>query len=53
MELIATGKWSKADKRWKMVVALRRAGDAASGSTVTKSERNKRSRQRPQKRSDT
>ncbi len=24
MQIIATGKWSKAEKRWKMVVALRR-----------------------------
>jgi hypothetical protein len=24
MQVMATGKWSKADKRWKMLVALRR-----------------------------
>lgn len=30
MQLIATGKWSKALKRWQMVVAIRRPGkDAA------------------------
>ncbi|MFQ5665543.1 MAG: hypothetical protein ACE5I7_03845 [Candidatus Binatia bacterium] len=32
MQLIATGKWSKADKRWKMVVALRRPAPDASRS---------------------
>jgi hypothetical protein len=33
MQLFATGKWSKVDKRWHMIVALRRPasnpGDAA------------------------
>ncbi len=24
MQILATGKWSKAEKRWKMLVALRR-----------------------------
>lgn len=24
MQLLATGKWSKAEKRWKMLVALHR-----------------------------
>ncbi len=26
MQVIAVGKWSKEDKRWKMLVALRRPG---------------------------
>jgi len=33
MQLVATGKWSKTEKRWKMLVALRRPSegtDAAS-----------------------
>lgn len=24
MQILATGKWSKAEKRWKMLVSLRR-----------------------------
>jgi hypothetical protein len=35
MKFFAMGKWSKADKRWNMVVALRRpAGDASSSSAA-------------------
>jgi hypothetical protein len=34
MQLIATGKWSKDEKRWKMVVALRPAGRPASGTSA-------------------
>lgn len=30
-QLIATGKWSKDEKRWRMVVALRAAGRKANG----------------------
>ena len=29
MQVIATGKWSKALKRWQMVVAIRRPGKEA------------------------
>ncbi len=29
MQVIATGKWSKALKRWQMVVAIRRPGKDA------------------------
>lgn len=32
MHLIATGKWSKEEKRWKMVVALRPPGRRPEGS---------------------
>jgi hypothetical protein len=38
MQLIATGKWSKAEKRWKMVVALRRPPGSAPASTVKQHE---------------
>ena len=33
MQIIATGKWSKADKEWKMVLALRqgKSGRPTSG----------------------
>lgn len=31
MQLIATGKWSKDEKRWRMVVALRPAGRKTNG----------------------
>ncbi len=34
MQVIATGKWSKAEKRWKMVVALRRPASSVPASTV-------------------
>ncbi|HVM97074.1 MAG TPA: hypothetical protein VMT89_11830 [Candidatus Acidoferrales bacterium] len=30
MQLIASGKWLKQEKRWNMVVALRQKADAAS-----------------------
>jgi len=29
MQVLATGKWSKEQKRWSMVVAIRRPGKAA------------------------
>ena len=43
MKVFATGKWSKEDKRWSMVVAIRRPGrevsadrrKASEGSTKT------------------
>jgi len=53
MELIAIGKWSKADKRWRTVMALRRPSGIPSSSAKTRSERGKPARQRPQPRSDT
>jgi hypothetical protein len=31
MQLIATGKWSKDEKRWRMIVALRPAARNANG----------------------
>ncbi len=34
MQVIATGKWSKAEKRWKMVVALRRWASGVSASAA-------------------
>ncbi len=36
MKLFATGKWSKEQKRWSMVVAIRKPGrDAAATRRVT------------------
>jgi hypothetical protein len=37
MQILATGRWSKAEKRWKMLVALRRP--VASPATVTPEQR--------------
>ena len=34
MQFFAKGKWSKADKRWNMVVALRRPVGDTSGSSA-------------------
>jgi hypothetical protein len=34
MQLIATGKWSKDEKRWRMVVALRPAGRKPNGQRI-------------------
>jgi hypothetical protein len=45
MQVIATGKWSKADKGWLMVVALRRS-TTASGSPPASPNR-KGARQNP------
>jgi hypothetical protein len=46
MQVIAIGKWSKADKRWQMVVALRRPrGGAANG--TAQSRRRTSPRQQP------
>lgn len=39
MQLMATGRWSKADKRWKMLVALRRPAGAVPASTSEPRER--------------
>jgi hypothetical protein len=50
MQLIAMGKWSKADKRWNMVVALRRPISGASDSQAVI--RRPKSTQRPHKKSD-
>lgn len=36
--LMATGKWSKADKRWNMVVALRRPSASTSVSPPKRAE---------------
>lgn len=33
MQLMATGKWSKVEKRWKMLVALRRPAGGPPAST--------------------
>jgi hypothetical protein len=38
MKVIATGKWSKTDKRWKMVVALRRRHASDAGATHAQTE---------------
>jgi hypothetical protein len=38
MQVIATGKWSKAEKRWKMVVALRRPPGSAPASALKQHE---------------
>ncbi len=46
MQLFAMGKWSKADKRWNMVVAMRRPADGASGSPAAHPERQKSSGQK-------
>lgn len=35
-QVIATGKWSKALKRWQMVVAIRRPGKDAPASKPTR-----------------
>lgn len=34
MKVIATGKWSKDEKRWRMVVALRPAGRAMNSAST-------------------
>ncbi len=52
MELIATGKWSKADKRWNMVVALRRAVRGLAHPPAKPSERPASSRVRPRQSPD-
>lgn len=37
MQILATGKWSKAEKRWKMLVTLRRpATSPAAAATETR-----------------
>lgn len=46
MKLIAIGKWSKADKRWNMVVALRKPGGSPAA-PATQSGRRTSSRQKP------
>ncbi len=47
MQVIATGKWSKAEKRWRMVVALRRPVGEAAASPGTKPAPLKGLRRRP------
>ena len=38
MQVVAIGKWSKAEKRWKMVVALRRPPGSAPASALKQHE---------------
>jgi hypothetical protein len=38
MQVVATGKWSKAEKRWKMVVALRRPPGSTPASAMKQHE---------------
>ena len=45
MQILALGKWSKADKRWNVVVALRRPAGTPSGSSPSRAEGRKTSRQ--------
>jgi len=46
MQLVALGKWSKTDKRWNLVVALRRPAQTPSGSSPSRAEGRKTSRQK-------
>lgn len=46
MQLIATGKWSKANKRWTMLVALRRPASTPPKSTAPSSQRPIRPKER-------
>ena len=39
MEMLALGKWSKADKKWKMVVAMRRPETSTRPESSTRPER--------------
>jgi len=49
MQVIAVGKWSKMEKRWRTVVALRRAASGTSRSRLTPSDPGKVLRLRPRK----
>jgi hypothetical protein len=44
MQVIAMGRWSKSEKEWKTVVAMRRAASAAKGANAPRSEREPRER---------
>lgn len=44
MQVIAMGRWSKSDKQWKTVVALRRANASVKGAKSTRVERDNRDR---------
>lgn len=44
MQVIAMGRWSKSDKQWKTVVAMRRAANAAKADNAKRSEREPRER---------
>jgi len=52
MRVIATGKWSKAEKRWKMVVALRRPPNGVPTSALEQHEGGNSSRPHYHKKSD-
>jgi len=52
MQLMATGKWSKADKRWNMVVAMRRPAGTAPVASAARPEGRKALRQKPRKGSE-
>ena len=52
MQVIAIGKWSKAEERWKMVVALRRPSNSASASALKQHEGGNNSRPHRHKKSD-
>jgi hypothetical protein len=52
MKVIATGKWSKAEKRWNKVIALHRPPAGTSGSPLKRSEPRRAIAPRSQQRSD-
>lgn len=52
MQVVAIGKWSKAEKRWKMVVALRRPLGSAPASALKQHEGSNSSRPYHHKKSD-
>ncbi len=49
MQVIAVGKWSKAVRDWKMVVALRRPVASTSSPSVAKTALKQRPKDRPAK----
>jgi len=51
-KVIATGKWSKAEKRWNMVVALRRPSASSSGLPPKRAEPRRGAQRRPQQPSE-
>lgn len=44
MQVIAMGRWSKSEKEWKTVVAMRRPASAAQSAKSPRSEREPRDR---------
>lgn len=44
MQVIAMGRWSKAEKQWKTVVTMRRPAAAGKGTPAPRSEREPRER---------